>query len=91
MCFCALIGFGLILVLSTAQSVVQLSASEHNRGQIMGVWAMVLCGAVPLGNFLTAPLAEIWGAPAVLLLLGSVSGAATLLLLAVFRPWRTMQ
>jgi predicted MFS family arabinose efflux permease len=85
---CAAIGFGLILVLSTAQSVVQLSAGEHNRGQIMGVWAMVLCGAVPLGNFLTAPLADLWGAPAVLLLLGCLAGAGALLLLALFRPWQ---
>jgi MFS family permease len=84
---CGSIGFGLILVLSTSQSVMQLSAGKHNRGQIMGIWAMVLSGAVPLGNFLTAPVAELWGAPRILLLLGTLCGGTSLVLLMTFRPW----
>jgi predicted MFS family arabinose efflux permease len=68
---CALIGFGLILFFATSQAVVQLATNEHNRGRIMGVWAMVLSGAVPLGNFLTGHAADVWGVPLVLLWQGA--------------------
>ncbi len=39
---CVLVGFGLVLVFATAQSLMQLSAGRHNRGVIMGIWSMVL-------------------------------------------------
>ena len=54
----ALIGFGLILFLATSQSVVQLSTGEHNRGVLMGIWAVTLSGAVPVGNLLAGPAAD---------------------------------
>ena len=46
MASCALVGCGLILFFATAQAVTQLSSGDHNRGLIMGVWSMVLCGAI---------------------------------------------
>ncbi len=85
---CATVGFGLILFLATSQTVLQLGASEHNRGRLMGIWAMVLSGAVPLGGLLAAPAADQWGEPVVILWLGITCGAAALLLLLFFRPWR---
>jgi predicted MFS family arabinose efflux permease len=85
---CALVGFGLILFLSTCQSVVQLGSREHNRGRIMGIYAMILSGAVPLGNFLAGPAADRYGEPAVLRWLGIACGGAALCLLVVFRPSR---
>jgi hypothetical protein len=65
---------------------VQLSARDHNRGRIMGIWTMTLCGAVPLGNLLAGPAADRWGVPAVLAFLGVACSAGALLLFALFRP-----
>src|SRR5262249_20283324 len=88
--FCGLVGFGLILVLSTGQSVIQLGAAEHNRGQIMGIWAMALCVAVPFGNLLAGPAADLWGERAVLLVLGVICGGTALVLFGLLRPWNLL-
>jgi len=61
-----LVGFGLILFMATSQSVVQLGVDDGNRGRIMGIWSMVLNGAVPLGNLLAGPAADWWTVPVVL-------------------------
>src|SRR6266852_6831494 len=87
-CFSGLIGFGLILFLATSQSVFQLSSEEHNRGRIMAIWAMVLSGAVPLGNFLAGPAADEWGLSPVLAALGLACGLVPLGLLWILRPWK---
>jgi MFS family permease len=87
LCCCAFLGFGLILLLSTTQSVIQLSAGEHNRGQIMGIWAMVLSGAVPLGNLLAGAAADLWTEPVILFTQGVVCGGTAVLLYSIFRPW----
>jgi MFS family permease len=84
---CALIGFGLILFLATTQSVIQLGADEHNRGQIMGIWAMMQSGALPLGNLLAGPAADYLGVPLVLRIQGIACGVAALGLTAYF--WLT--
>ena len=82
--FCAVIGFALILFLATGQSVVQLNASDHNRGRIMGTWAMVLSGAVPLGSLLAGPAADRWGVPRVLQFQGVACITAAVTLLAIY-------
>src|SRR6266851_2770191 len=83
-----LIGFGLILFLATSQSVFQLSSAEHNRGRVMAIWAMVLSGAVPLGNLLAGPAADRWGLTPVLAALGLACGLVPILLLWALRPWQ---
>jgi MFS family permease len=75
---CGILGFGLILLLATGQTIVQLSAGEHNRGQIMGIWAMVLSGAVPLGNLVAGPAADWWNERAIMVLLGVACGVTAL-------------
>jgi MFS family permease len=87
---CALVGFGLILFFATAQAVVQLSAGDHNRGRIMGIWAMVTCGGLPLGNLVTGDAADRWGEPFVLGLLGLASGGAAVAVLLLFWFERTL-
>ena len=73
----SLAGFGLILFFATGQSVVQLSTEEHNRGQLMGIWAMMLSGAVPLGSLIVGPAADEWGTPVVIFAEGlGCAGAA---------------
>ena len=86
--FSALTGFGLILFLATSQSVFQLSSEEHNRGRVMAIWAMVLSGAVPLGNLLAGPAADEWGLSPVLAFLGIACGLVPMGLLWLLRPWQ---
>lgn len=86
--WCGLSGFGLILFFATGQSILQLSAGDHNRGRVMGIWAVVLSGAVPLGNLLTGPAADRWGEPLVLRVQGLVCGIAAVILFSLLRSAR---
>jgi MFS family permease len=55
---CGLFGYGMILFFATGQAAIQLSATDENRGKVMGVWAMMLSGGVPVGNLVIGPLAD---------------------------------
>jgi MFS family permease len=77
---CLVTGFGLILFFSTGQATLQLGAGDRNRGQVMGVWAMVVSGAQPLGNLLVGPAADHWGEQPVLAGLAVILGFAALLI-----------
>ncbi len=77
---CGLAGCGLILFFATAQSWMQLGADEHNRGQVMGIWLMVLSGAQPAGNLVAGHLADSFGVPLALMVLAVGIGASSALL-----------
>jgi MFS family permease len=88
---CALTGFGLVLFNATSQSVVQLSTDDHNRGRVMGIWSIIICGALPLGNQMAGYAADRWGVAPVLAGQGLAclaSAAAVLALLAVWNRAR---
>jgi hypothetical protein len=82
-----LAGAGLICFFVTAQSVMQLSATDGNRGRVMGVWSMITSGALPLGNLLMGWAGDRFGVGATLVAMGiAVVGIAALLaLLALAR------
>lgn len=61
------LGFGLVMFFSTGQTVVQLQVVEQQRGRVLGIWAMTLSGAMPLGNLMVGPLADQFGTAPVLL------------------------
>lgn len=67
---CGLAGYGMILFFATGQGAMQLGASEHNRGRVMGIWLMVLSGAQPLGNLVAGPAAD-WLGERLILALGA--------------------
>jgi hypothetical protein len=70
---------------ATTQGVVQLSTEDHNRGSVMGVWAMILTGGVPLGSLVAGLAADRWGEPVVMAAMGAACGGAALGLLALAR------
>jgi MFS family permease len=86
--FCAAVGFGLALFFTTCQGFVQLSAREHNRGLIMGIWAMVLSGALPVGLLIGGPAADYWGVAFVLRCQGWACAAVGLALFCLFAVWK---
>jgi MFS family permease len=54
----ALMGFGSITFLSTANSLVQLSVSGPMRGRVMALYSMVLLGGTPAGNLIAGWVAN---------------------------------
>src|SRR5206468_459540 len=84
-----LFGGGLICFFVTAQSIMQLSATDDNRGRVMGVWSMITSGALPLGNLLLGWTADHWGVATTLVIQGGgIVGlvAAPLLIFVVIWP-----
>jgi MFS family permease len=85
---CALTGFGLVLFNATSQSMVQLSTDEHNRGRVMGIWSIIICGALPLGNQLAGYAADRWGVSPVLAGEGLACLASAAAVLALLAAWK---
>jgi MFS family permease len=54
----AVFGCGMILYLSTGQSVLQLSTPNEARGRVMALWPMTLSGSSIVGNLLAGWVAE---------------------------------
>lgn len=52
------LGFGFILQVISSRTVLQLAATNENRGQIMGLYVMISTGAVLIGNIIAGALAS---------------------------------
>ncbi|HEV3383284.1 MAG TPA: MFS transporter [Gemmata sp.] len=63
---CAAAGFGLILYLSTGQSIIQLAVPNEMRGRVMALWAITLSASAPLGHLLAGQLVTLVGVGPVL-------------------------
>jgi MFS family permease len=44
-------GFGVILFYSIGNSIIQTQSPDHLRGRLMGIWALVFGGGMPIGSF----------------------------------------
>ncbi|HWL53331.1 MAG TPA: MFS transporter [Chthoniobacteraceae bacterium] len=66
--YLAVSGLGLILFFSSANSAVQLSVRDEMRGRVMGIWALVFGGVVPLGSLQAGAMAQYFGATATLII-----------------------
>jgi MFS family permease len=51
-------GFGIVLFFSTGNSLVQTFSPDPLRGRIMGIWALVFGGGMPLGSLWMGYLAS---------------------------------
>ncbi|QJW97721.1 MFS transporter [Frigoriglobus tundricola] len=71
---CAAVGFGLILYLSTGQSVLQIAVPDEKRGRVMAWWAMTLSASTPLGHLLAGQAVTTFGVGPVLLGMGAGVG-----------------
>ena len=48
---CQVGGWGMLLYFSTTNTLLQSSVSNAMRGRVMGIWALVFGGMMPLGGF----------------------------------------
>jgi MFS family permease len=76
-------GFGIILFFSIGNSIIQTESPDHLRGRLMGIWALVFGGSLPLGSFWMGAIAQKVGSGHALQVGGifCALGAATVYLL----------
>jgi predicted MFS family arabinose efflux permease len=61
-----LVGFSMMAVFATVNSLVQLITTEEMRGRVMSVYNCAFRGGMPMGNLLTGWLVPLFSAPVVL-------------------------
>src|SRR5580700_5299344 len=57
------VGFGMMLQMSSSNTLIQAMVPDHLRGRVMAVYSMMFMGMAPLGAFLGGALADRLGAP----------------------------
>jgi MFS family permease len=78
-CALAPVGVATYLVITTANSCVQLAAPVGMRGRIMAIYLVAFFGPSPLGGILIGAGSSAFGPRATLLLCGAVAAAVALL------------
>ncbi len=56
-------GWGMLLYFSTTNTLIQTSVSDDMRGRVMGIWALVFGGMMPLGGLESGLLSQAVGVP----------------------------
>lgn len=59
----ALGGWGMLLYFSTTNTLIQTSVSDAMRGRVMGIWALVFGGMMPVGGIESGFLSHAVGVP----------------------------
>ena len=83
--FCGMLGFGLVMFFATGQATLQLATTDEHRGRVMGIWAMMMSGATPIGNLLLGPLADWLGVVMAIRIQALFAGVVSLAVIAVVR------
>ena len=59
----ALAGFGLILYVSSTNTLIQLTVEDRYRGRVMSLYTLFFVGTSPFGALMAGAIAQRWGAP----------------------------
>jgi MFS family permease len=70
------VGFGLIGMAATANTLIQLEVPDGLRGRVMAVYLTVFAGSTPLGGIATGAVASAYGAAVAMGLAGFLSALA---------------
>ncbi len=76
-----LLGLASMLMVNTINIIVQHSVPDELRGRVMALYITVFAGATPIGGVFAGSIAQLWGAPAALVL-GAGLGAVVLAVVA---------
>jgi MFS family permease len=60
----ALAGFGLILYVSSTNTLIQMTTEDHYRGRVMSLYTLMFVGTAPFGALLAGAVGQRFGAPA---------------------------
>jgi len=85
---CVIAGFGLVMYLSTGQSMLQLAVPDAKRGRVMALWAMTLSGSAPIGHLLAGQSVTVFGVEPVLVAMSIGVGLAALALVGILKTRR---
>jgi len=72
------VGFGMMLQMSSSNTLIQAMVPVHLRGRVMAVYSMMFMGMAPFGAFFAGALADRLGAPITVAMgaVAAVGGAA---------------
>jgi MFS family permease len=76
--FLAMAGWGMLLYFSTTNTVIQLSVADGMRGRVMGIWALVFGGMMPIGGMEVGAVSHWLGVPWAVAIGACVCAAATM-------------
>lgn len=66
-----LLGFGMMIELAAANTVLQTIVDQDKRGRVMSIYTMALRGTQPFGNIAAGSAASVIGAPVTLIVCGA--------------------
>src|SRR5437764_6155772 len=81
----AIVGFGIVLYFSTSNTVLQSIVPDEMRGRVMGIWALIFGGMIPLGSLEAGLMADFLGTPATMAIGALICALAALITLNVIR------
>ncbi len=61
--FLAIAGWGMLLYFSTTNTLIQIGVEDGMRGRVMGIWALVFGGMMPVGGLEAGTLSHYIGVP----------------------------
>ena len=73
MCLMVVLGWGVIAMAATTNTVIQLTAPDELRGRAMSVYTTVFAGSTPIGGVFSGSVAATAGVPAALAVGGVVA------------------
>jgi len=77
--FFAVGGWGMLLYFSTTNTLIQTSVADEMRGRVMGIWALVFGGMMPLGGLEAGILSHWLGVSRAIAVGAVVCGGAALM------------
>ena len=79
------LGLVSMLMVNSINVMVQNNVPDALRGRVMSLYVTVFAGSAPIGGFLAATVAQLWGAPA-----GFLLGAAVASLVVILVAWQLL-
>ena len=87
--FLAVGGWGMLLFFATTNTLLQTGASDAMRGRVMGVWALIFGGMMPIGGLQAGTLSHYLGVPWTLAIGGTVCALSALVIWLIVRRWKS--
>lgn len=75
-----LAGFGLVVYSSATTTIIQSGVEDSVRGRVMGIWALIFGGMIPIGNIFAGTFAQYFGISATLIVSSVVCILFTILM-----------
>jgi len=76
----ALAGMGIVVYFSSSTTIIQASVDDSIRGRVMGIWALVFGGMVPVGHIFAGTFSHFFGISFTLILSAAVCVLFTIII-----------